>query len=173
MRAMLICMTRLGDALTKKISKLLRRGWSKQSVCAKTGISTSSFDNWGKKGREMLEKHEYCKEDAIIDIKTNTCLSESDRRSLTHQVNFAFCIQKAVGEQVGLVEETAYLGALEDSKSAIAWLERRASGQWSKPIAPPVVVETHPIKQIIIHAGEGDVKQLSPYTPTDAEYEDV
>jgi len=129
-------MTRLGDALTKKISNLIKRGWSKQSVCAKVGISISSFDNWGKKGREMLEKHGYCKEDVIIDIKTNKSLSESDRRSMTNQVNFAFCIQKAAGEQVGLVEETAYAAALEDGKSAISWLERRASNQWGKPVAP-------------------------------------
>ena len=166
-------MTRLGDALTRKISVLIRKGWSKQSVCAKVGISISSFDNWGKKGREILENNEYCKEDAIIDIKTNKCLSESDRRSLTNQVNFAFCVQKAVGEQVGAIEETAYIGALEDAKSAISWLERRAPNQWGKPIAPPVVVETHPIKQIIIHAIEGDTKQLSAQTSIDAEYEDV
>jgi len=55
---------------------------------------------------------------------------------MTNQVNFAFCIQKAAGEQV-------------------------------------VVVETHPIKQIIIHAGEGDVKQLASSNPVDVEYEDV
>lgn len=166
-------MTRLGDALTKKISALIRKGWSKQSVCAKVGISISSFDNWGKKGNEILENNEYCKEDAIIDIKTNKCLSESDRRSLTNQVNFAFCVQKAVGEQVGAIEETAYMGALEDAKSAISWLERRAPNQWGKPIAPAVVVETHPIKQIVMHSNKSDVKKLTEPDSIEAEYEDV
>lgn len=166
-------MTRLGDPLTKRISDLIKKGWSKQSVCAKVGISTSSFDSWGRKGREMLDKHGYCKEDAIIDIKTNECLSEADRKSLTRQVNFAFCVQKAVGEQVGLIEATAYAAAMDDGKAAIAWLERRAPKQWAKQVAPPVVVETHPIKQIIIHAGEDDPKQLAEADAVDAEYEDV
>lgn len=166
-------MTRLGDPLTKRISELIKKGWSSQSVCAKVGISEGSFYNWGKDGNEFLEKYDWCKEDAIIAIKTNECFTETDRRSLTRKVNFAFHVQQALGEQVGLVEEAAYLGAIEDGKSAIAWLERRASKQWSKPIAPPVIVETHPIKQIIIHAGEGDIKQLKESDSMDAEYEDV
>lgn len=166
-------MTRLGDSLTKKISDLIRRGWSKQSVCAKTGISISSFDNWGKKGNEMLENNGFSKEDTLHNIKNNEFLSKSDRISLTHQVNFACEVQRAVGEQIGSIEESAYNGALEDPKSAIAWLERRVPKQWAKQLAPPVVVETHPIKQIVIHSGEEEPKQLVEPDSVEAEFEDV
>ena len=55
------------------------------------------------------------------------------------------------------------MGALEDAKSAISWLERRAPNQWGKPIAPPIVVETHPIKQIVIHSNRSDVKKLTEH----------
>ena len=165
-------MTRLGDPLTKKIADLIRRGWSKQSVCAKCGISISSFDTWGKKGNEFLDKFGWCKEDCIVAIKTNESFTDTDRRAITRQINFAFQVQKAHGEQVGIIEEMAYQAALEDGKSAISWLERRAPNQWGKPVAPPIVVETHPIKQIIIHAGEGDIKQLTTGDVVEAEYED-
>ena len=164
-------MAKLTMAVTKKVATLITRGWSTQNICNRVGISFNSYHKWLSLGTEILDEHNNEKQKTLDDIEENTVLTDRVKRTMKSQVCFAYEVTKALGDQKGMVEESAYLGALEDPKSAISWLERRDADTWAKRTAPPVIVEMQPIKQIVIHPPE--TKQLTEPTAIDVEFEDV
>lgn len=167
-------MTILSDSIIRNISELFKRGWSRPNVCAKTGISLSSFGKWWRRGTDILEQYDYDNVLAKKEIRKNKTLTRIDKKMMLMEMNFVCSVQEAVAEEFGKLEEVAYKGALNDDsgKTAIELLGRRRPKTWAKQVAPPLVIESHPIKQIIIH-GSGDVKQLEEPMAVEAEFEDV
>jgi hypothetical protein len=159
--------TRLSKDLIDKIAVLAGRGWSPEAICIKYVISESAFRNWGKWGWEILEENENDEELAIRSVEEDA--SRRDRQMMKLYVKFVCTVQEAIGQQVGEIEEVAYAGAMSDPKAAMQWLGIRHSAAWQKKEAPAVVIETHPIKQIIIH----EPMQLEEGNTTEAEYIDV
>jgi hypothetical protein len=157
--------TRLSKDLIDKIAVLAGRGWSPEAICIKHVISESAFRNWGKWGWEILEENENDEELAIRSIEEDA--SRRDRQTMKLYVKFVCRVQEAIGQQVGEIEEVAYAGAQHDSKAAMQWLGLRAPKTWAKKDAPAVVIETHPIKQIVIHSG--DVQQIEEHRPAELE----
>lgn len=143
-------MTKLSVSLIDEISDLAGRGWSPEAICIKLVIGRDAFRNWGKYGWEILEENENDEELAIRSIDEDA--SRRDRHTMKLYVKFVCRVQEAIGQQVGEIEEVVYEGAKRDSKMAIQWLGvRHPTGAWTKKEAPAVVIETHPIKQIVIH----------------------
>ena len=78
-------------------------------------------------------------------------------------------VQEAIGQQVGEIEEVAYAGARDDPKAAMQWLGIRAHKTWGKKTEVAVTVETHPIKQIVMHS---TTQQIEDRFPIEAEFTD-
>lgn len=150
-------MTKLSILLIDQISELAERGWSPESICIKLVISDSAFRNWGKWGWEILAENENDEELAIRSIDEDA--SRRDRQTMKLYVRFVCKVQEAIGQQLGDIEEVAYAGAMSDSKSAMQWLGVRHQSVWAKKEIPAVVIETHPIKKIVVHKPE-DVPQI-------------
>ena len=149
--------TKLSLSLIDEVSDLAERGWSPESICIKLVISESAFRNWGKWGWEILDENENDEELAIRSIDEDA--SRRDRQTMKLYVRFVCKVQEAIGQQLGDIEEVAYAGAMNDPKSAMQWLGVRHQRVWAKKEMPAVVIETHPIKKIVVHKPD-DVPQI-------------
>lgn len=163
-------MTRLSKDLIDKIAVLAGRGWSPEAICIKHVISESAFRNWGKWGWEILEENENDEELAIRSIEEDA--SRRDRQMMKLYVKFVCTVQEAIGKQVGEIEEVAYIGARDDPKAAMQWLGIRAHKTWGKKSEVAVKIDSHQIKQVIIH-NEDVAPRLEECTSTEAEYLDA
>ena len=166
-------MTRLSEVVIKDFCDLLKKGWTIKNVCGKTGVSVSSYKIWRDAGMDILEMYENDERLAIRAINANKGLNHVDKRTMRLHVKFLIKTVIAEAELYGELEEHAHTGALGDDtgRLAVDLLQRRRPGDWAKQIAPAVMIESRPIKQIIIHGSE--VKQLVEPTSVEAEYEDV
>ena len=166
-------MTKLKESLIENMCELIRRGWTRENICRKVGISQSSYTAWRKNGEEILKQYDFDEILARKEIKKNKILREHDKQIMLIHLNFAVKTYEAFGDAYGLLEEVAYSGALNDEtgRTAIEVLQRRRPRDWAKQVAPAVLIESHPIKQIIIHGSEP--KQLVEPNSVEAEYEDV
>lgn len=166
-------MSRLNPNLIKRVAEHIRLGWSKESICAKVGISNESWNAWVNRGKDIMAMHNNCPEDARAAIKANPDFTMEDKRMMPRHVDFYVAVRRATGEVVGAVEQVAYCDAMDGGKNTLTWLERRHPARWNAKQAPPVVINTQPIKQIIIHAGDTEPEQIEEAQAVEAEYEDV
>ena len=166
-------MTRLSEGVIKDFCELLKRGWTIQNVCGKTGVSVSSYKIWRNAGMDILEMYEYDERLAIRSINANEGLNHIDKKVMRLHVKFVINTLIAEAELYGELEEHAHIGAMSDDtgRLAVELLQRRRPKDWAKQVAPAVMIESHPIRQIVIHGS--DVKQLEEATSVEAEYEDV
>jgi len=170
-------MTKLKDSLTNRVCELIRRGWTKDNVCGKVGISISSFTAWRNNGTEILKQYDFDARLARREIKRNDILRATDKHIMLSHLNFAAKTLEAEATKYGALEEVAYNGAINDEtgRTAIEVLQRRRPVEWAKQLAPALVIESHPIKQIIIHGSEQleGTKQLEEPKAIEGEFEDV
>ena len=162
-------MTKLSKDLIDQISALAQDGWSPETICTRLVISESAFRNWGKWGWEILEENENDEELAIRSIEEDA--SRRDRQMMKLYVKFVCTVQRAIGQQVGEIEEIAYAGAKSDPKAAMQWLGIRASKTWQKKSEVAVVVDARPINRIVMHTAN-KTKQIEECAPTEAEFVD-
>jgi len=162
-------MVKLDDRVIEKVTKLINRGWSAEAICSRLVISPDAFSNWARYGWDILAENENDEELALRAIREDA--HPRDRHTLDLYVKFVCRVQEAIGQQIGDVEEVAYAGALDNSKAAMQWLGVRARKTWGKNDTPLVNIETHPIKQIVIH--NEDVQQIKENNPVEAEHTHV
>lgn len=163
-------MAKLSNELIKNIVELADRGWSSEAICTKLVINPNTFSNWAKWGREVLEEEDEDENLAIRNIREGA--SRRDKQFLILCVKLVCRVQEAVGNQIGAVEEVAYEGALNSSKDAMNWLGIRAPKTWGKKSEVNMTLETRPIKQIVIHAGD-NIRQIEDGNTEEAEFEDA
>lgn len=165
-------MTRLSETVINKVCALIKKGWSTSNICGKVGISVSSFKIWKDAGINILDMYEFDERTARKSIRENEFLNYVDKRRMLLHLSFAVKVHDAEATSFGILEEQAYTGATNDDtgRMAIELLQRRKPHLWAKQVAPAVMIESHPIKQIVIHGSE--VKELEEGT-VEGEYEDV
>ena len=143
-------MVKLDERLIEKTVELVNRGWSAEAICRKLVVNPTAFANWARWGWDILAENENDEQLALRAIREDA--SRRDKHTFDLYVKFTCRVQAAIGEQVGQVEEVAYSGAMNDSKAAMQWLGIRAHKTWGKKDAPLVKIESHPIKQIVVHS---------------------
>jgi len=163
-------MTRICANLTKRICDHLREGGKRLSICAEVGISIDTWNNWLRDGRDILKKSGGDRDDALEMIR-NCDIEEKEKKWMRKRLDFACFTTKAWGERNLVLEKMVHAGAMEDARLALEVLARTQPKVWGKQVAPPIVIQSHPIRQIVIHSS--DPKLLEEPIATEAEFEDV
>jgi len=163
-------MTRICASLTKRICDHLREGGKRASICAEVGISINTWNKWLRDGREILERAGGNRDDALKMIR-EADIDDKEKDWMRKRLDFACFTTKAWGERNLVLEKRVHAAAVEDARLALEVLSRTQPKVWGKQVAPPVVIQPNPIKQIVIHANEQ--KMLEEKNAIEAEFENV